>query len=176
MTTETASVLQGATLVDFTGKLDGFKHMSGFGDEFVRLVRSGSPPRSLVIVDRGVWMKEAQPLTVKDHLNLTGSNPLIGPNHPAGERFPVVQGVYVTDCLPALGQGIAAGLKAGLVPTGDDIALLRSLGADCCCYNLVPSMLIAAHAGLKVLGIVVGEGDTLSAEILKEIAKLTGGK
>ncbi len=176
MTVDTIGALKGAALVDFTGTLSGYTQLPRFSQDFVSLVRGGLSSHSLVIVDRGVWMEEAEPLVVSDHLNLTGSNPLVGPNHPSGERFPVVQGVYLTDCLKGVKQGIAAGLKEGVVPGPEDIALVRSFGARCCCYNLVPSMLIAAHAGLKVLGLVLPEGRQLSAQTIDAINTLTGGK
>jgi purine-nucleoside phosphorylase len=103
-------------------------------------------------------MRQEAPHVVRDHLNLTGTNPLVGPNDPCGERFPSVNDVYITDLCPNLPRGVAAGLVGGVFPTREEMEFLRSLGADFCCYNLVPTMIVAAHAGLKVLGLVVPEG------------------
>lgn len=171
------AAFSGAQLVDFTGKHKGFKHMKQFGQEFIDLVRNckdGS--RAVVILDTAIGGRYTSPLVVKDHINLSGDNPLTGPNHPLGQRFPIVQGIYFTDCLKGANTGVAAGLCPGVKPTGEEQQALKEIGVDICSYNLVPSMLVAAHAGWKVLGVLIPEGATLSDEHLQEIQQLTEKK
>lgn len=166
---------KGAHLVDFTGTCGGFTKMNSFGPPVVDLIRKGGA-KAIVLIDRASGLRHARPIVVRDHLNLTGSNPLVGPNDPAGPRFPVVQGIYETGHPQGMDTGVAAGLKPGVEPSGEDIQFLRKFGVDFCCYNIVPSMLVAAHAGLKVLAIGLPEGQNLSAEQMDEILELTGAK
>jgi hypothetical protein len=172
--TSTATSLHGALCIDFTGSVEGFRQLSGFGPELVSLIRNGAPHKILVVIDRAVGAAFKQPVLVRDHLNLTGNNPLIGPNDPCGARFPVVQGVYVEDVLPDLKQVVAAGLKPGLVPTADDQRVIGELGAEVGCYNVVPTMLVCAHAGWRVLALLVPEGQKPTADLLKAVQTLTG--
>lgn len=166
--TATKTSLKGAPIVDFTRE--------PFGEKFTALVRGASKPQVVIVIDRAVGAYPAQPVVVRDHLNLTGSSPLCGPNDPCGERFPVVQGIYIEDQLPALPRVVVAGLKSGVRPDADEQQLIRSLGAEACCYNLVPAMLIAAHAKCQVLGILLPENGTLPDALAAEIGKLTGEK
>lgn len=169
---------KGAKLVDFTGTASGFQQMKRFGPEFTDLIRkSKDGAKAVVVVDRGFGGRYSKPLLARDHINLTGDNPLVGHNDPdVGPRFPIVQGIYLTDALQGSDTGIVAGLKEGVKPDAEEQDLLRTIGVDICSYNLVPSMLVAAHAGWKVLGIILPDDVTLSSEQLNEIKELTGSK
>ncbi|MBX9690432.1 MAG: hypothetical protein K2X27_27200 [Candidatus Obscuribacterales bacterium] len=173
---EMREAFKGAKLVDFTASPHaGFEHMDKFGPEFIEMVRNKSNgSKAVVVIDHGFAARYTGPVLVRDHINLSGNNPLVGPNHPAGERFPIVQGIYFSDILKDCQQGVLAGLKEGVKPDSEEQQLLRTIGADVCSYNLVPSMLVAAHAGWKVLGIVLGENSRLSEKQLAEIKELTG--
>jgi purine-nucleoside phosphorylase len=171
-----ATALNGALCVAFTGKISGFQQMSAYGADLVALVRQGAQNKTLVIIDQAVGMPLTQTSVVRDHLNLTGTNPLIGPNDPSGARFPVVQGIYVEDALANLPKIVVAGLKQGLLPNDDDCKAIKQLGAHAACYNIVPSMLICAHAGWRVLAVLVPAGQQPPDEILQAIEKLTGDK
>jgi hypothetical protein len=168
----------GAVLLDFTGTAEGFHQLKKFDQSCIDLIRKGSDEgRTLVVVvDRAVNGSLKAPAVVTDHLNLTGGNPLIGPNDEHGERFPVVQEIYVDDCLPSMPQVVVAGLKQGVVPSAEDAGLLKSFGVECATYNIVPAMLIAAHAKSKVLAIVLPKGASLDGEHMAEIKKITGAK
>lgn len=168
---------KGAKLVDYTGKVKSFKQMNGFSKEFIDLVREcKDKSKAVVVIDHGFGGRHNKPLIVRDHINLSGNNPLVGPNHPCGERFPIVQGIYLNEALKGVDTGIVAGLKDGVKANSEEQTILRTIGADICSYNLVPSMLVAAHAGWKVLGILLPDGSELSTEQLKEIAELTESK
>lgn len=167
--------LQNCKLVDYTGSLTGFKQWTGFGPEFVSMIRnSAETAKSVVVVDRAFDSRFAGPMIVRDHVNVSGNNPLLGPNHPAGERFPVVQGVYLCGLFPDLREAVVAGLKEGVRANEPELQALRTIGVDACTYNMVPSMLIAAHAGWKVLGIVLSENETLTEELLSKIMEMRG--
>lgn len=158
--------------VDFTRDAEGFHHLSGFDERVISLIRQGTGKKVLVVVDRGFCLPKEAPHIVLDHLNLSGTNPLVGPNDSCGERFPSVNNVYITDVCPNLPRVVVAGLKPGVFPTREEMSFIASLGAQCCCYNLVPTMIVAAHAGWKVLGIVVPEAAKLQPVMEEVLAQL----
>ncbi len=150
-----SNIMSRVLSIDFTGCLSGWKHYSSFGDEVVGFIRGELPAKSLLVVDYAYGLPKAEISLVSDHLNLTGSNPLIGPNNPCGERFPRVTDVYMTELFDKLPTVITAGLKQGIEPSAEEVSAIKAVGGQCWSYNLVPTMIIAAHAGLKVLGILL---------------------
>jgi purine-nucleoside phosphorylase len=106
-----------------------------------------------------------QLVLIKDHLNLTGNNPLLGKNHDfLGERFPDLSEVYpkslrsiFKQSAEALGfklpEGIYAGVLGPTYETPAEVRMLRVLGADLVGMSTVPESIAAHHAGLKVIGI-----------------------
>jgi purine-nucleoside phosphorylase len=104
-------------------------------------------------------------MLIDDHLNLTGDNPLRGPNEPAlGPRFPDMSTAYDPN-LRGLAQRVAAGfgmrlphgVYAGLLgpnyETPAEIRMLRTLGADAVGMSTVLEVIAAQHMGARVLGI-----------------------
>jgi purine-nucleoside phosphorylase len=104
-------------------------------------------------------------MLIEDHLNLQGSNPLIGPNLKVyGPRFPDMSTAY-TPALRSVAREAAAeqgvALKSGVYAclsgpsyeTPAEIRMLRTLGADAVGMSTVPEVIVAAHAGMRVLGI-----------------------
>jgi purine-nucleoside phosphorylase len=104
-------------------------------------------------------------MLISDHINLLGSNPLIGPNEPRfGERFPDMTEVY-SKRLRALARGAEA--EAGIkiehgvyvalhgpsYETPAEIRFLRTIGADAVGMSTVPEAIVARHMGIEVLGI-----------------------
>ncbi len=104
---------------------------------------------------------------VKDHINLMGINPLIGPNDESlGPRFPDMYETYNHDLL-ALAQkvaqqqniqvqsGIYAALTGPNLETPAEYKYLRIVGADVVGMSMVPEAIVGVHGGLKILGITV---------------------
>ena len=103
-----------------------------------------------------------------DHLNQLGDNPLRGPNIDAwGERFPDLSSPYDLQ-LRQLALRLAARLGLSEVETGTYVCIpgpsletpaetrfLRMIGADAVGMSSVPEILVALHAGLRVLGLSV---------------------
>lgn len=104
-------------------------------------------------------------MVIDDHINLFGSNPLIGPNDERfGPRFPDLTGVYAPrlrraadEAAAALGQSLVHGVYAGChgpsYETPAEIRYLRTIGADAVGMSTVPEAIVARHMGLDVLGI-----------------------
>jgi purine-nucleoside phosphorylase len=104
-------------------------------------------------------------VVLRDHINLQGTNPLIGPNDERfGPRFPDMTQVYwkpyqaiALQDGKRLGIEIAEGVYAALTgpsyETPAEIRYLRTIGADLIGMSTVPEAIAAAHLGIRVLGI-----------------------
>jgi len=104
-------------------------------------------------------------MVIDDHINLMGSNPLVGPNDERfGVRFPDMTAVYaprlraVADAAAvaagvAVRHGIYVGLHGPSYETPAEIRYLRAIGADAVGMSTVPEAIVARHMGLEVLGI-----------------------
>ncbi len=158
--------------IDFTSCDPASRQYPSFSDEVTRFIRSELPAKCLMVVDYGYGLPSPGLALVVDHLNLTGSNPLVGPNNPCGERFPRVTDVYITDLKGKLPNVITAGLKQGIQPNSEEVSAVKSIGGECWSYNLVPTMIVAAHAGLKVLGILLPEGTTDKTKFKAELESI----
>lgn len=103
-------------------------------------------------------------MLIKDHLNLTSRNPLMGPNiDELGVRFPdmseaysrrlgaIAKNVAQEQGIP-LREGIYAGLLGPSFETPAEIRMLRTLGADAVGMSTVSEVIVARHAGIEVLG------------------------
>jgi len=104
---------------------------------------------------------------ITDQINMLGANPLRGPNiDELGPRFPDMSAAY-TPRLRELARTVAAelglSLKEGVYvaalgpsyETPAEIRAFRALGADLVGMSTVPEVIVAAHAGLDVLGISI---------------------
>ena len=101
---------------------------------------------------------------IDDHINLMGDNPLRGINdEQLGPRFPDMCEPYSRELSAialqsALDLGIAAHKGVFVAVTGPNLEtraeyrMLRGMGADVVGMSTVPEVLVAVHAGLKVLG------------------------
>ena len=104
-------------------------------------------------------------MLITDHINYSGTNPLIGVNDPElGPRFPDVTDLYSASLrlkikLAAVEAGI--GLRQGVYmmfsgpsyETPAEIRMARVLGADAVGMSTVPEAIVAAQCGIKCLGI-----------------------
>ena len=104
-------------------------------------------------------------MLIADHINLTGENPLVGPNIDRwGLRFPDMSRVYdpalaaaarqvaATAGIP-LTQGVYAGLKGPSLETPAEIRFLKTIGADAVGMSTVQETIAAVHGGMRVLGV-----------------------
>jgi purine-nucleoside phosphorylase len=104
-------------------------------------------------------------MVIDDHINLLGSNPLVGANEDAwGVRFPDMSEVYskrlrgVVDAVARdqglpIGHGIYVALHGPSYETPAEIRFLRTIGADAVGMSTVPEAIVARHMGVEVLGI-----------------------
>lgn len=104
-------------------------------------------------------------VVLRDHINLQGSNPLIGPNEERfGPRFPDMTEVYkkayreiAQTEAQRLGLQVSEGVYAALTgpsyETPAEIRYLRSIGADVVGMSTVPEAIAARHMRMNVLGL-----------------------
>jgi purine-nucleoside phosphorylase len=102
---------------------------------------------------------------IKDHINLQGANPLIGPNDDRfGVRFPDMTLAYWKPFLKLareeglklglnLEDGVYAALAGPSYETPAEIRYLRTIGADLVGMSTVAEVIVARHMGIKVLAI-----------------------
>jgi purine-nucleoside phosphorylase len=102
---------------------------------------------------------------IRDHLNLQGANPLMGPNDERfGVRFPDMSQAYAPEFreiarreaqrqgIP-VHEGIYAGLRGPSFETPAEIRFLKTVGADLVGMSTVLEVIAARHMSIRVLGI-----------------------
>ncbi|OBR63002.1 purine-nucleoside phosphorylase [Paenibacillus oryzae] len=104
-------------------------------------------------------------MLISDHINLTGKNPLIGPNdNELGVRFPDMSEAYskrlrgiaseiANEQGFSLQEGVYVGLLGPTYETPAEIRMLRALGADAVGMSTVAEVIAARHSGIEVVGI-----------------------
>jgi purine-nucleoside phosphorylase len=125
--------------------------------------------RAVVITNAagGINLKYQQGalVLIKDHINLQGVNPLVGPNDDRfGLRFPDMTQCYwkpyaqvaqeeASKIGVSLEDGVYAGLLGPSYETPAEIRYLRAIGADLVGMSTVAEVIAARHMGMKVLAI-----------------------
>jgi purine-nucleoside phosphorylase len=104
-------------------------------------------------------------MIIEDHINLTGENPLAGPNDDVlGDRFPDMSRAYDGALAEAartaargagcrVRSGVYAGLKGPSLETPAEVRFLRTIGADAVGFSTVQEVIAAVHARMKILGL-----------------------
>ena len=100
-------------------------------------------------------------MAITDHINLTGSSPLLGPHEPAfGPRFPDQSRLWDGDlralllqCGSGMQQGVYAGLLGPSYETPAEVRMLKSLGADAVGMSTVHEAIALGAMGARVCGL-----------------------
>jgi purine-nucleoside phosphorylase len=102
-------------------------------------------------------------MLIRDHINLTFRNPLVGPVERGDERFPDMSAPY-DDALAEvarrvarsqgilLREGVYAALAGPAYETAAEVRMLGLLGADAVGMSTVPEVIVARALGMRVLG------------------------
>lgn len=135
-------------------------------------------------------LKAGDLVLIKDHINLFGTNPLIGENEIRfGDRFVNMSDAYDANLQEItlgiakslnikLKQGVYAGLTGPSYETPAEVKMLERIGADVVGMSTVPEVIAARHVNLKVLGFsmvanvsLAEEKEALSHELVLEVCK-----
>lgn len=161
--------LQGKTVVAMQGR---FHYYEGYSMDLVTLpvrVMKAIGVEQVIVTNAAGGINESfKPgnlMIIKDHINMFGDNPLIGPNDDEhGVRFPDMSKAYTEE----LGQlakdvaneldmkiqeGVYVGNTGPTYETPAEIRMLRALGGDAVGMSTVPEVIVARHSGMGVLGI-----------------------
>lgn len=131
-------------------------HALGARDLFVSNAAGGISPK-LAVGDL---------MMISDHLNLMGTNPLVGQAQEGETRFPDMTDAYnpglrwlLRTTAEALGiklrEGVYAGLLGPSYETPSEVKMLRLLGADAVGMSTVPEVIVARALGMRVAGVSV---------------------
>jgi len=106
-------------------------------------------------------------MVIEDHINLMSGNPLIGVNDDRlGPRFPDMAAPYdrqLIDAALAIARrenfvahkGVYVAVTGPNLETRAEYRFLRGIGADVVGMSTVPEVLVAVHAGMRVLGLSI---------------------
>ena len=112
-----------------------------------------------------VEYKPGDLMLISDFINMSGKNPLTGPNlEEYGHRFPDMTYAYsvelkklTVDVAKEMGiklqQGVYCWLNGPTYETPSEIRMVRTLGADAVGMSTVPETIVGRHCGMEVLGI-----------------------
>jgi purine-nucleoside phosphorylase len=134
----------------------------------IRLLASLGVHTLVVTNAAGALRTALQPgdlMLIRDHINLSGGNPLIGPNDEAlGPRFPDMTAAYDPELRTlarnvarrhdlSLHEGVYVGLSGPSYETPAEVRMLGLLGGDAVGMSTVAEVIVARHMGLRVLGL-----------------------
>ncbi|WP_026700208.1 purine-nucleoside phosphorylase [Salibacterium aidingense] len=161
--------LQGRQVIAMQGRFHYYEGYSMQEVTFPVRVMKELGAESLIVTNACGGMNPSfQPgdlMVIEDHINQTGTNPLLGPNDEAlGPRFPDMSQAYNTELKQtavraseslgfSLQKGVYLGISGPTFMTAAELIMLRRLGGDVVGMSTVPEVIVANHAGLEVLGI-----------------------
>ncbi len=126
-------------------------------------VRAGC--RAVVLTNAAGGLRDdmtvGQPVLIRDHINLTGRTPLLGPNDDRlGPRFPDMSEAYTPRLRdlarsvdPDLAEAVYGGFLGPTYETPAEVRMAGTLGAELVGMSTVLEAIAAAHAGAEVLGV-----------------------
>jgi purine-nucleoside phosphorylase len=162
--------LAGRKALVFCGRVHGYEGYPasevGFGVRVAATLGVGTLIATNVSGGVDATLAEGEIVAIADHLNLTGTSPLTGPNDERlGPRFadmtdtytPALRRVASEAARAVLGQPLREAVYAGLpgpsYETPAEVRMLRTLGAGLVGMSTIHEVIAARHSGLKVLGL-----------------------
>jgi purine-nucleoside phosphorylase len=166
-----AGKLAGTPVVLFQGRFHYYEGWSMSEVTFPIRALASLGAECLILTNAAGSLNEAMGpgsiVALEDHINLMGTNPLIGPNlDDYSERFPSMHEPYCREYLEAVASiagfhgiplhlGVYAAVSGPSLETRAECRMIRGLGADLVGMSTVPETIVAVHSGLKVLAFSV---------------------
>jgi purine-nucleoside phosphorylase len=200
-----AGTLGGKAVLAQSGRFHMYEGYSARENVLPVRVFAGLGIRTLIVTNAAGGVRRSFAagtiMLISDHLNLTGRNPLVGPEEAGEERFPDMTEAYDAGYralaraaarklgLP-LEEGVYAGLLGPTYETPAEVRMLERLGADAVGMSTVAEVIAARARGMKCLGfsLVTNPGAGISptplshkevmetaAKAGKELARLVEG-
>jgi purine-nucleoside phosphorylase len=191
--------LEGKEVVAMQGRFHYYEGYSAQEVTFPVRVMKGLGVNQLIVTNACGGMNPefsaGDLMIIEDHLNMTGANPLIGPNEgELGPRFPDMSRAYtpslvsfVEEVAASLGitiqKGVYAGISGPTYMTRAELRMLRNLGGDAVGMSTVPEVIVASHMRMNIIGIscitdmaIADDLEPLTHEQVVEVASRTKPK
>ncbi|HEA84183.1 MAG TPA: purine-nucleoside phosphorylase [Thermodesulfobacterium geofontis] len=133
--------------------------------------------------------KSGDIMLIKDHINLIPDNPLRGINNEKwGPRFPDMSCAYAPELRELfkkvsqklnekVREGVYVAVPGPSLETPAETRFLKIIGADAVGMSTVPEVIVAVHAGVKVLGISiisnVNDPDNFKPILFSEVVEIS---
>lgn len=186
------ATLEGVPVVMFQGRVHQYQGVTALDAAYPARLAAALGCEILVVTNASGGISEhldsGAMVLISDHINLMGTNPLIGwPGPDGGVPFVPMRDAYDPELrakayLAAsaedvmLHDGVYAGLLGPSYETPAEVAYLRTTGADVVGMSTVPEVITARALGLRVLGFSlvtnVAAGVGLSHEEVLEAGRL----
>lgn len=166
-----SGTLAGRNIIAMQGRFHLYEGYSPLEVTFPVMVMKELGVRYLFITNASgginLDFSEGDIMVIRDHINLTGSNPLVGQSMDSwGERFPDMVEAYdpglaklAEKSAMASGLSLKSGVYAGLLgpslETPAETRFLKIVGSDAVGFSTVLETIAGVHAGMKVLGLSV---------------------
>ncbi|CAN5260010.1 purine-nucleoside phosphorylase [soil metagenome] len=159
--------IEGTAILAFAGRVHLYEGRSEAEVTFAIRLAANLGCETVVLTNEAGGINPELPVgapsLISDHLNLTGTNPLIGPNDDAvGPRFLDLTEVYdaglralASSVDPDLRSGVYAGLTGPTYETPAEVRMLGTMGADLVGMSTVLEAIVGRYLGMRVLGISV---------------------
>jgi purine-nucleoside phosphorylase len=164
-----AGTFEGVPLYVMSGRVHAYEGYSPSEVVFPARVLGTLGVKTLILTNAAgavnTAFKPGELMIISDHINLTGLNPLVGPEFAElGQRFTDLSGAYdpklaetCTQAARRIGLNLRKGVYAAFLgpsfETPAEIRMVRTLGADAVGMSTVLETIAAHQMGVRVLGI-----------------------
>jgi purine-nucleoside phosphorylase len=185
--------LEGTLVALMQGRVHLYEGYSAAEVSFPVRVLAGLGVRTLLVTNAAGGINRAfrrgDLMVITDHINFSGTNPLAGPNEEVlGPRFADMWRAYDPALIALAGKaarrekiairrGVYLAVAGPSYETPAELEMMRRWGADAVGMSTVPEVIVARHAGVRVLGIaaianVAGKEPTSHAAVLEAVEAL----
>ena len=162
-----AGTLGGRRVIALSGRFHMYEgHAADLAGFPVRVLHELGAPTLIVTNAAGGIRRSFKPgdiMLIRDHINLTFRNPLIGAVEQGDERFPDMSEPYDAGLAAlarqvaksqglALAEGVYCALLGPTYETPAEVKMLTTIGADAVGMSTVPEVIVARARGMRVLG------------------------